>query len=124
MSNNILPIMIGVFSGFISGMSGMGSTILLLTLVYYFNVIGDYSTIKGTILYTLLFPVSMLSVYNYYKKGHVNIYIGTILVLSMIVGGYLGSKLILLLNKDSGDTISRRMGGIISIMCGIILLTK
>jgi len=42
----------------------------------------------------------------------------------MIVGGYLGSKLILLLNKDSGETISRRIGGIISIMCGIILLTK
>ena len=37
MSNNILPIMIGVFSGFISGMTGMGSTILLLTLVYYFT---------------------------------------------------------------------------------------
>jgi len=124
MSNNILPIMIGLFSGFISGVSGMGSTILLLTLVYYFNVIDDYSTIKGTILYTLLFPITILSVYNYYKKGHVNIYIGTILVLSMIIGGYLGSKLILLLNKDSGDTISRRIGGIISIMCGIILLTK
>ena len=124
MSNNILPIMIGVFAGIISGMTGMGSTILLLTLVYYFNVIDDYSTIKGTILYTLLFPITILSVYNYYKKGNVNIYIGTILVLSMIIGGYLGSKLILLLNKDSGDTISRRIGGIISIMCGIILLTK
>jgi len=68
MSNNILPIMIGLFSGFISGVSGMGSTILLLTLVYYFNVIDDYSTIKGTILYTLLFPITILSVYNYYKK--------------------------------------------------------
>ena len=75
-------------------------------------------------IYTLLFPITILSVYNYYKKGNVNIYIGTILVLSMIIGGYLGSKLILLLNKDSGDTISRRIGGIISIMCGIILLTK
>jgi len=123
MGNEIITVLIGLIVGMISGITGVGSTSVLLTLVYYFNLIGNYTTIKGTMLYTLLFPVSILSVYNYYKSGNINIYVGNILVVSMLIGGFVGSKIILLA-KESGDIISKRLGGIILIICGILILMK
>jgi hypothetical protein len=62
-------------------------------------------------------------VYNYYKNGNIDIKVGNMLVISMLIGGYVGSKLILL-EKESGDIISKRIGGIITIICGIIILMK
>lgn len=123
MNVDILSLLIGLISGCVSGITGVGSTTLLFTLVYYFNLIGNYTTIKGTMLYTLLFPVSLFSVYNYYKNGNIDMKIGNLLVISMLIGGYLGSKLILL-EKERGDIISKRIGGIITIICGIIILMK
>jgi uncharacterized membrane protein YfcA len=123
MGNEIITVLIGLFVGMISGITGVGGTSVLLTLVYYSNLIGNYTTIKGTMLYTLLFPVSILSVYNYYKSGNINIYVGNILVVSMLIGGFVGSKIILLA-KESGDIISKRLGGIILIICGILILMK
>jgi uncharacterized membrane protein YfcA len=123
MNVHILSLLIGLISGCVSGITGVGSTTLLFTLVYYFNLIGNYTTIKGTMLYTLLFPVSLFSVYNYYKNGNIDMKIGNLLVISMLIGGYLGSKLILL-EKERGDIISKRIGGIITIICGIIILMK
>jgi len=123
MNVHLLSLLIGLISGCVSGITGVGSTTLLFTLVYYFNLIGNYTTIKGTMLYTLLFPVSLFSVYNYYKNGNIDIKVGNMLVISMLIGGYVGSKLILL-EKESGDIISKRIGGIITIICGIIILMK
>jgi len=123
MNVHILSLLIGLISGCVSGITGVGSTTLLFTLVYYFNLIGNYTTIKGTMLYTLLFPVSLFSVYNYYKNGNIDMKIGNLLVISMLIGGYLGSKLILL-EKERGDIISKRIGGIITIIFGIIILMK
>jgi uncharacterized membrane protein YfcA len=123
MNVHILSLLIGLISGCVSGITGVGSTTLLFTLVYYFNLIGNYTTIKGTMLYTLLFPVSLFSVYNYYKNGNIDMKIGNLLVISMLIGGYLGSKLILL-EKERGDIISKRIGGIITIICGIFILMK
>ena len=123
MTNEITIVLIGLFAGIISGITGVGSAVVLLTLLNYFKLIENYTTLKGTILYTLLFPVSILSVYNYYKSGNVNIYVGTILVGSVVLGGFLGSKLILL-SKESGDIISKRVSGIILIICGILILMK
>jgi len=123
MNVHLLSLLIGLISGSVSGITGVGSTTLLFTLVYYFNLIGNYTTIKGTMLYTLLFPVSLFSVYNYYKNGNIDIKVGNMLVISMLIGGYVGSKLILL-EKESGDIISKRIGGIITIICGIIILMK
>ena len=121
MNVHLLSLLIGLISGCVSGITGVGSTTLLFTLVYYFNLIGNYTTIKGTMLYTLLFPVSLFSVYNYYKNGNIDIKVGNMLVISMLIGGYVGSKLILL-EKESGDIISKRIGGIITIICGLSLI--
>ena len=56
---------------------------------------GDYKTILGTVLYVILFPLSVGSVWEFYKAKKINFFVGNILIITMVVGSYFGSKLVL-----------------------------
>ena len=56
---------------------------------------GDYKTIIGTVLYVLLFPLSVGSVWEFHKVKKINFFVGNILLVTMIIGSYFGSKLVL-----------------------------
>jgi hypothetical protein len=49
----------------------------------------------------LLFPVGILGVINYYKKGYVDFKYAGLLAVGFLVGSYLGSKFSLSLPQDT-----------------------
>ena len=49
----------------------------------------------------LLFPVGVLGVINYYKKGYVDFKYAGLLAVGFLVGSYLGSKFSLSLPQDT-----------------------
>ena len=94
MFNLIIVALIGFITGLLSGITGyffLGSFIVPLK---YLNI-GDNQTIIGTILYTFLFPITFGSVWEFYKKKKINFFVGNILLFTILLGGYIGSKLIL-----------------------------
>lgn len=121
MTSNIVFILCGLLSGIISRLTGVGNSFVLFTLIYYFNLI-ETSKIAGTIVYALLLPV-LVGIYNNSKLGNINIYVGNVLSLSMVLGGFLGSKITLSTKENDGIT-PKRLGGILLIICGIMILTK
>jgi uncharacterized membrane protein YfcA len=122
MIHELIVTMIGLTTGIVSGITGLGGSFVLFILLYYLNVIKNYNTIKGTILYTFLFPITLGSVYNFYNSGNIEFYTGNFLVLGIIMGGYLGSKLLLSINPKDADNIAKKVGGIILIICGILYM--
>ena len=74
------------------------------------------------IVYALLLPI-LVGIYNNSQLGNIDMKVGNVLTLSMVLGGFLGSKITLSTKENSGIT-PKRLGGILLIICGIMVLNK
>ena len=83
-------ILIGFFSGILTGITGIQSGILIPCLMI-FNLISDIKTAVGTTLYVFLPPTTAFSVYYLYKQKRVDIYKGNVLIITIAVSALLGS---------------------------------
>ena len=93
MNQSIIEIIVGMLCGLFLGITGIAPTGLVLLTLDFFNI-GDYITNLGTILFLNLFPISIGSVWEFYKSKKINFKMGFILLFSIIIGSYLGSKLV------------------------------
>jgi uncharacterized membrane protein YfcA len=68
----ITIVFIGLISGILTGITGLQYGILVPALILS-GIMPNINTAVGTLLYATLPPVSLASVYYYYKKGEVDI---------------------------------------------------
>ena len=83
--------MIGLFAGVVGGSLGLSSAPVLVPLLVILNITKNYRTAIGTAILTIIPPLSLLAIGEYYKKGEVNIHTSIILMFSVIIGNYFGS---------------------------------
>ena len=93
MSTSVLLILvvIGIISGFMAGMLGIGGAIIMIPALVFFLGLSQ-QTAQGTSLAVMLPPIGIIAAYNYYKAGQVNIKFALILAAAFIIGSYFGSK--------------------------------
>ena len=123
MFNTIFICLIGIITGLISGITGFFPLGLFIVLFKYLNV-GDNQTIIGTVLYVLLFPLTIGSIWQFYKKKKINFLIGNILLISIMVGSYFGSKLVL---NEKFQLTEKKIGyftSLITFIASIIFFTN
>ena len=96
----LLLIVIGLASGVLSGMVGVGGGIIIVPALVFFLGFSQHEA-QGTSLGLLLLPVGILAVLNYYNKGYIDIKVVIIMSVAFIVGGWLGSKLSLSLPQET-----------------------
>lgn len=90
-NRTILTVVLGLLSGVLGGALGLGGSIVMLPGVLLLGIISDYKTAVGTMLFSLLPPISLLAVIEYYKKKRVDTYVGIILFIAYFFGAYFGS---------------------------------
>lgn len=90
----LILIVIGIITGFMAGMLGIGGAIIMIPALIYFLGISQQAA-QGTSLAVMLPPIGILAAYNYYKAGQVNIKFALILAAFFLVGSFFGSKLAL-----------------------------
>ena len=88
----ILLIVIGILTGTVSGLLGIGGAIILVPALVYLMGFNQHLA-QGTSLAMMLPPIGLIAAYNYYKAGYVNIKFALILATAFILGSYFGSKL-------------------------------
>ena len=91
--NIIYSILIGTLSGILGGAFGLGGSFVMLPGLILLNVSKNFNTAVGTILFSLLPPVSLLAVIEYYKRDQVDMKIGTILFITYFIAAYFGAKI-------------------------------
>ena len=105
MNQYIIELVIGLICGLFLGITGLAPTGLVLLALDYFEI-GNYITNLGTILFLNLFPITIGSVWEFYKAKKINTSMGLILLFSIICGSFLGSKMVVgEKNKLSTKTI-------------------
>ncbi|MEB3277475.1 MAG: TSUP family transporter [Lyngbya sp.] len=85
-------LMLGLATGTISGLIGIGGGVLLTpALVYFFGFSQHYA--QGTTLALLVPPIGLLAAWTYYQEGYVNIKVAILICAGFFLGGFLGGKL-------------------------------
>ncbi len=87
----LILLAIGLFSGMLGGMVGIGGGIVIVPALIYFLGFSQLNA-QGTSLALIMFPVGVLGVINYYKQGHIDFNIVFILAAGFVIGSFLGSK--------------------------------
>jgi uncharacterized membrane protein YfcA len=111
----------GLISGISLGTIGFNPVILVLLILNVFNI-GDYKSNLGSLMVLNMFPISIGSVFEFYKSGQINWSLAWILTFNVILGSYLGSKLITNKKYSLTNKTIQYLTGIISIIFGIAFL--
>lgn len=111
----ILTIILGSLSGILGGAFGLGGSFIMLPGLIMLGITPDFQTAAGTMLFSLLPPVSLLAVIEYYKRKKVDINVGIILCITYFIFAYYGS----IINKMYSDKTLKFYSGIIFLIISI-----
>lgn len=108
--------LIGLISGIVNGLfGGGGGTILVLALTLILGI--NQHKAQATAI-SIIFPLSLISSYIYYKNGFTEINIILQIAIGGIIGSYIGSNI---LNKISASHL-RRIFGFFMIIAAIRMI--
>lgn len=114
----LILIAAGFLAGFVGGSMGVGGGIILVPTMVFFLGMTQHEA-QGTSLATLLAPIGILAVINYYRSGYVNIKYAIILSIMFIVGSYLGS----LMSVHLPDKALKQIFGALMLIVGLKMIT-
>ncbi len=113
-------VVIGLLAGFLSGTMGVGGSVVMIPLLILWVGFTQHQA-QGTSLAVLSVPVTLLAAFNYYKEGHVNWKFATIMAITFVIGGYLGSKLAVSIDQS---LLKKIFGGVLLIVALKMILGK
>ncbi len=116
-ANLLILIVIGILSGLLAGMFGIGGAIIVIPALVFILGLSQHEA-QGTSLAFMLPPVGILATWNYWKAGQVNWKIALVLSLTFVVGAYLGSHF----SINISDRTLRRLFGVLMIIIALKLI--
>jgi uncharacterized membrane protein YfcA len=113
----LLLLGIGLFTGFLAGMLGIGGGLVLIPGLVMIMGLTQQSA-QGTSLAMMLPPIGIIAAYNYFKAGYVDIKFALILAGAFIIGSYFGSKIAVRLPEE----VLKKIFGIFLFLVAIKML--
>ena len=92
-------IIIGFFSGMLSGLLGVGGGIIIVPCLVFFLAFNQKMA-QGTSLALLTIPVVILGMLQYYKEGYVDFRVVVFLAIGFIVGAFFGGKIAISISEE------------------------
>lgn len=111
-------ILLGAFSGVLGGALGQSGAETILPGLLILGIVPDFKTAAGTTLLTILPPLSLLAIIQYYKRGQVQIMTGVILMIAYFFAAYVGA----LFTKDIDNAKLEMVAGIYFIIIGLFFI--
>lgn len=116
-----IELIFGLISGILFGITGIPGLPLLILIFDYFKL-DEYKKILGAILFVNLFPISIGSVFEFYKNKQIDFQMGWIVLLATIIGGIIGSKLVFNNKNTLTNKNIKYISAAFSILTGILFL--
>ena len=109
-----LTLIIGSGAGIIGGALGISASFIMLPAILLLNIVPDYKMAVGTILLSILPPLSLLAVVDYYKRKKIDIVIAALLCISYFIAAKYGA----VINQQYSSKILKYWTAIILFICG------
>lgn len=94
MDINILStIFLGTISGLFGGALGQSGAEVMLPGLLLLGLVPNFKTAAGTVLLAIIPPISLLAVFEYYKRGQVLVKTSVILFITYFFMAYFGAYL-------------------------------
>jgi uncharacterized membrane protein YfcA len=87
----LLTALLGAIAGLMGGGLGIGGTFILLPGLLFFNIIPDYKLAVGTVVLSMLPPISLFAAIDYYKRKQIDLIIAVILCISFMIAAKYGA---------------------------------
>ena len=87
----IKTIMLGLSAGVIGGALGQSGAETMLPGLLILGIVSDFKTAAGTVLLTILPPLSLLAIIEYYKRDQVKVVVSITLMISYFFAAYFGA---------------------------------
>lgn len=113
----IISILIGVFSGILGGIIGIGGGILMIPALSFFLGFNQHMA-QGTTLAAMIPPIGIMAAYVYYSKGWVNIPVALLIAAGFLLGGFFGARFAV----DFPDDILRKIFGAALLLIGLKMI--
>ena len=110
-------LLIGVLAGVFAGMFGIGGGLIIVPALAVLYGMKQHAAV-GTSLGAVLLPVGALSAWVYWKNGNVNVKYSVLLAAGLLVGAFLGAKLV----EPVSDVTLRRMFGAFLLIVSVRML--
>jgi len=117
--NYVLVAVIGLVSGIVSGLFGVGGAVVIIPGLVLLAKQSQH-TANGTSLGALLLPVGLLGFLQYYRRGQVNLAYAAIIAIGLFFGALLGAKLA---GHVTDTTLRRAFGGFLLLVAARLLFT-
>jgi hypothetical protein len=118
MNQFLVESILGLLCGLFLGTTGIAPIGLVLLALDVFKI-GDYKSNLGAVLFLNLFPITLGSVYDFYKSNQINFKLGTILLLTIMLGSFVGSKFV----AGEKGTLSTKMVKYLTSFMGFLVGT-
>ena len=110
-------LILGLLTGVLSGMVGIGGGIIVIpALIYLFGF--SQHMAQGTTLAMMIPPVGILAAWMYYRQGQVNLHAAWLICLGFFIGGLFGG----MLATHIPDTLLRKLFGIFLLIVSMRML--
>lgn len=86
-------ITIGSIVGFISGWEGISGSTFIQAGILYSGVLATQGEAAGTTLMAMVFPISGLAVWEYYKRGQVDVPLSIVITIAYMITAMFGAKI-------------------------------
>ena len=90
----ILTSLIGLIAGFIGSSTGSAGGILMVSGLLLSGIFSKTKMAIGTVLLSLLPPLSIGAIYAFWKKNLIDFKISGVLIISNIIGAAIGGNLV------------------------------
>jgi hypothetical protein len=118
LGTSISTIILGTFAGVLGGALGQSGAETILPGLLILGIVPDFKTAAGTTLLTILPPLSLLAIIQYYKRGQVQIMTGVILMISYFFAAYVGA----LMTKNVENSMLELIAGVYFIIIGLFFI--
>ena len=109
-----LYMMVGLMSGFLGGMLGLGGGAIMVPAMIFFFGLTQHQA-QGTSLAAMLPPVMILAVLRYYATGNVKVQMACFIALGFVIGGLIGANVA----QNIPDLQLKKVFGIFLMVIGI-----
>jgi uncharacterized protein len=110
---------VGLAAGLLGGMFGIGGGLVIVpALIFLFGV--PIKTATGTSLFAQIWPIGLLGVLAYWKRGEILPWAGILIALGYFFGAFFGAKFVGMLSEA---TMKRLYAGFLLIMAVYLFTT-
>ena len=92
MARDLLYILVGLFTGLVSGLIGIGGGVIVVPILVLLFGLTQHQA-QGTTLAMMVPPIGLLAALTYYRQGHVNLEMAAFMAAGFFVGGLLGARM-------------------------------